>query len=266
MNSQPASSVRQERDGSVLTLFLDRPDKLNALSKRLLGELLTLLRQLEADVDTRPRALVIAGSGEKAFAAGADIAELASMNSREALALSELGMEAFDQMERCSFPCIAAVQGFALGGGCELALAADFIIAADNAVFGLPEVKLGLMPGFGGTQRLARRVGSARARQLVYTGGNLKAKEALELGLVNEVVPKAELLSRARTVAKRIARNAPLAVSSAKRCMQSGLETNLRAACDLESRSFAGLFDSRDARHGLEGFLQKRGEPDFEGR
>jgi enoyl-CoA hydratase len=239
----------------------------------LLKELLALLRAMDElppkedpDQPSRPRAVVLTGAGDKAFAAGADVEELAGMSAPQALGFSELGHELTRFMERCSLPIIAAVQGFALGGGCELALAADFIIAADNAVFGQPEVKLGLIPGFGGTQRLARRVGIARARQMIYTGKPLRAAEAKALGLVNEVVPRQELLSRVQTLAGIIAKNAPLAVSSAKRAINEGFDTNLGVATQLEANAFAALFGSEDTQTGIRCFLDKQDDPEFKGR
>jgi len=255
-----------ERDEHTVTLTLNRPDKLNSLSRQLLSELYEVLRLLEQDPQMRPRAVILTGAGEKAFAAGADIEEMATLTVSEAYAFSALGMALMDTMEHCSFPIVAAVRGFALGGGCELALAADFVIAAENAVFGQPEVKLGLVPGFGGTQRLARRLGVAKARQLIYTGETVKAAEAKALGLVAEVVPKAELLTRAQAVAGRIATNAPLAIATAKRTINEGFDLNLRAGSELESRAFAALFASEDAKQGLELFLSKRGAPSFTGR
>lgn len=255
-----------ERDEATVTLTLNRPDKLNSLSRQLLGDLLEVFRRLEQDPSVRPRALVLTGAGEKAFAAGADIEEMHTMTVSEAYGFSALGMAVMDCMEHCSFPIIAAVRGFALGGGCELALAADFVIAAENAVFGQPEVKLGLVPGFGGTQRLARRVGVAKARQLIYSGETVKAAEAKALGLVAEVVPKADLLARAQAIASRIAANAPLALAAAKRVINEGLDLNLRAGSELESRAFAALFASEDAKSGLETFLAKRGAASFSGR
>lgn len=253
-----------ESDDATATITLNRADKHNALSALLLSELLGLLRTLEAS-HARPRAVVLTGAGDKAFAAGADVEEMRGMNVSEAYAFSALGMTVADTLERCSFPVIAAVQGFALGGGCELALAADFVIAAENAVFGQPEVKLGLMPGFGGTQRLTRRLGLGRARQLLYTGDSIKAAEAKSLGLVNEVVPKADLLTRAKTVAERIAKNAPLAVAATKRTVNTGSDVDLRTGTELESRAFAALFDSEDAKTGLDHFLEKRGPASFKG-
>lgn len=270
--NRPFTSLLCEREQAIAVITLNRPAKLNALSTQVLGELLAVLRELDglprhtghADVD-RPRAVVLTGAGDKAFAAGADVEEMATMSAEQALAYSELGLEVTGFMERCSLPIIAAVQGFALGGGSELALAADFIVAAENAVFGQPEVKLGLMPGFGGTQRLARRVGIARARQFIFTGQSIRAAEAKDLGLVNEVVPKQELAGRVRALARRIAKNAPLAVASAKRAINEGFDADLRVATQLEARSFAALFDSNDTRRGIECFLDKQDPPAFEG-
>ncbi len=255
-----------DRDAEVATITLNRPDKLNALSTELLAELRDLLAELNGDLASRPRAAVITGAGERAFASGADVEQMAGMSSRDALALAELGTRTFESMERCSFPIIAAVRGFALGGGFELALAADFVIAAENAVFGLPETKLGLIPGFGGTQRLARRVGVARARQMVFTGDSVKALEAKALGIANEVVPKEEVVERAQAIARRIAKNGPLAVGSAKRVINTGVHPTLSSACALESQAFSALFDSEDGRHGLQQFLAKLGPPEFKGR
>jgi len=255
-----------ERAESTLTLTLNRPDKLNSLSTQVLRELYEVFQSLDRDPEVRPRALVLTGAGEKAFAAGADIEEMVTMTVPQAYAFSALGMAVMDCMEHCSFPIVAAVRGFALGGGTELALAADFVIAADNAVFGQPEVKLGLLPGFGGTQRLARRVGVAKARQLIYSGEMVKAAEAKALGLVAEVVPKAELLARAQALANKIAQNAPLAIAAAKRAINEGIDLNLRAGSELESRAFAAMFASEDAKHGLEQFLAKRGAASFQGR
>lgn len=263
METRTLANLSCRHEGGTAILTLERPERLNALSAELLTELLELWREL--DHDGRTRAAILTG-GDKAFAAGADVADMASMSSQQALAFSQLGHSVTDQMERCSFPIIAAVQGFALGGGCELALAADFIIAAENAVFGQPEVKLGLIPGFGGTQRLAHRVGTAKARQLIYTGDSLKAAAALACGLVVEVVRKQELLDRALSIARRISQNAPLAVSAAKRALDASGHIDPRTGGDLESHAFASLFASEDTRRGIDHFVHKRGPAEFEGR
>jgi enoyl-CoA hydratase len=252
-------------DGAVCVLTLNRPEKLNALDAALLAEVAHVAAELGARPNaTRPRVVILTGAGDKAFAAGADVAELAALTPAEARALSENGHRAGRTLEEAPFPVIAAVNGFALGGGCELALACDFIYASDKARFGQPEVGLGLVPGFGGTQRLARRVGVAHARELVYTGAAIDAERARSLGLVNEVVPNAELMTRVRAVAQAIALRPPLAVAAAKRLLLHGPEADLRVANELETEAFGALFATHDAREGTAAFVQKR-TPAFDG-
>ena len=251
--------------GPVATLTLNRPDKLNALDAALLAEIGRVVAELAARPGaTRPRVVIVTGAGEKAFAAGADVAELARATPVEARALSENGHRAGRTLEEAPFPVIAAVNGFALGGGCELALACDFIYASDRARFGQPEVGLGLVPGFGGTQRLARRVGIGRARELVYTGATLDADRARAIGLVNEVVPHAELKTRVEELARSIAARPPLAVAAAKRLLLRGTEIELTAANELEMEAFGALFATHDAREGTSAFVAKR-TPVFDG-
>jgi enoyl-CoA hydratase len=246
-------------EGPLALLTLNRPDKLNALDVALLAAVGRTVTELSArPAATRPRVAIITGAGEKAFAAGADVAELARQSAAEARALSENGHRTGRAIEEAPFPVIAAVNGFALGGGCELALACDFIYASDKARFGQPEVGLGLIPGFGGTQRLARRVGVARARELVYTGAPIDAERARAIGLVNEVVPPAELLGRVRSVAATIAGRPPLAVAAAKRLLLLGPETDLATANALESEAFGALFATHDAKEGTAAFVAKR--------
>ena len=252
-------------EGPLVVLTLNRPDKLNALDSALLAAVGRVALELSArPAATRPRVAIITGAGEKAFAAGADISELARATPVEARALSENGHRAGRALEEAPFPVIAAVNGFALGGGCELALACDFIYASDRARFGQPELSLGLVPGFGGTQRLARRVGIGLARELVYTGATLDAERARAIGLVNEVVPHAELLERVKKVAFVIAGRAPLAVAAAKRLLLHGPETNLTAGNELEIEAFGALFATHDAREGTSAFVAKR-TPVFDG-
>ncbi|MDP9148475.1 MAG: enoyl-CoA hydratase-related protein [Myxococcota bacterium] len=254
------SVLMTEREGHVATLTLHRPEKLNALDAELLVALHDAMRELGggdrggADV----RCVVLTGSGDKAFAAGADIAAMAEMSPTQAKRFADLAHVVGAAIEQATFPVIAAVNGFALGGGCELALCADFIYASDKARFGQPEVNLGVMPGFGGTQRLSRRVGAARARELCMTGDLIGAEEALRLGLVNAVVPHAELLPRARAVAKTIAAKGPLAVAAIKRTILRGLDAPLPTANELEATAFAALFGTRDQREGMKAFLEKR--------
>jgi enoyl-CoA hydratase len=208
--------------------------------------------------------VIVTGAG-KAFCAGADIDEMRGMSTIEAKRYSEAGHALGAFIEELSFPVIAAVNGFALGGGCELALSCDFIYASDAAKFGQPEVSLGVIPGFGGTQRLARRVGVARARELIYTGEIIAADKALAMGLANAVVPKDELLARVRAVATAIAGKAPLAIAQAKRTILRGALADMTAANELETQAFAMLFGSLDQKEGMKAFVEKR-KPEYTGR
>jgi enoyl-CoA hydratase len=256
-----ASQLLIENDGVVATLTLNRPDKLNALNGDLLRELGATFASLAA---APPRAVVLTGAG-KAFSAGVDITEMTAMSTPEAKRRADEGHALAALIESLACPVIAAVNGFALGGGCELALACDFIYAADTAKFGQPEVNLGVIPGFGGTQRLARRVGMGRARELVYTGEIITADRALAIGLVNMVTPKEELLLRVRAVADQIASKGPLAVAQAKRAMLRGVDGDLPSASELEAQTFAMLFGSEDQKEGMRAFVEKR-KPTFRGR
>lgn len=248
-----------EEEGGVATLTLHRPDKLNALNAELLTALYVQVSSLEARPRaSRPRALIITGSGERAFVAGADVAEMSELTSAEARQFSQLGQRLARALDEASFPSLAAVNGFALGGGCELALCCDLILAAERARFGQPEVNLGLMPGFGATLRLAARVGIGRARRLLYTGEQLDAAAALELGLVDAVFPDGELMSAARGLARGIASKAPLAVAACKRSLLRAQSSDPTTAADYESEAFGGLFASADGREGMDAFLSKR--------
>ena len=249
-------------DDHVVTLTLNRPDKLNALNEELLLELGRVAADLARDPSVR--CVLLTGAGDKAFAAGADIAAMSAMTAVRAKRFAEMGHAIAQTLETAHFPVIAAVNGFALGGGCELALACDFIYASDRAKLGQPEVSLGVIPGFGGTQRLARRVGEARARELCMTGDLVGAEEALRIGLVNAVVPHAELLPRVREVGRKIAGKAPLAVAAAKRVILRGADVPLTTANELEATAFAALFGTADQREGMRAFLEKRA-PKFEG-
>jgi enoyl-CoA hydratase len=246
--------VTVEQAEAVATVTIRRPDKLNALNPRVVAELTSAFRALGAEAGVR--AAILTGAG-KAFVAGADIAEMAALTTAEAKRFADAGHALGALIEALPFPVIAAVNGFALGGGCELALACDFIYAADVAKLGQPEVNLGVIPGFGGTQRLARRVGIARARELVYTGDMLTAEQALAVGLVNAVHPAAELLLRARDTALKIASRGPLAVAAAKRVMLRGEGIDLAAANELEAQAFSALFGTEDQRAGMKAFLAK---------
>ncbi|EYF05622.1 enoyl-CoA hydratase/isomerase family protein [Chondromyces apiculatus] len=259
--------VTVERDGHLAVVTIQRPDKLNALNPAVLRDLTHVFRALvdehasapapaEASASGPVRVAVLTGAG-RAFVAGADIAEMAGMNSVEARRFAEAGHQLCALLESAPFPIIAAVNGPALGGGCELALACDFIHAAEGAKLGQPEVNLGVIPGFGGTQRLTRRVGAGRARELIYTGDMLTAEQALAIGLVNAVHPPADLLARVREVALKIASRGPLAVAAAKRVILRGEDIDLVAASELEAQAFATLFGSEDQKTGMTAFLQK---------
>jgi enoyl-CoA hydratase len=257
------SLVLVDRDDHVVTLTLNRPDKLNALNEELLQELAARVDELDRDATVR--CAILTGAGEKAFAAGADIAGFSELAPSQAKRFADLGHALGHAIERAHFPVIAAVNGFALGGGCELALCCDFIYASDKAKLGQPEVNLGVIPGFGGTQRLPRRVGPARARELCMTADPVGEEEALRIGLVNAVVPHAELMTRVREVARKIASKAPLAIASVKRVIGRGADVPLATANELEATAFSALFGSADQREGTRAFLEKRGAK-FEGR
>ncbi|MDC3952948.1 enoyl-CoA hydratase/isomerase family protein [Polyangium jinanense] len=258
--------VLVERTGPIATLTINRPSKLNALNAELVAELARVFEALatEGAGEDAVRAAILTGAG-KAFVAGADIGEMAEMTPVAAKRFADAGQRLCHRIETLPFPVIAAVNGFALGGGSELALSCDFIYAAEGAKLGLPEVTLGVMPGFGGTQRLLRRVGAARARELVYTGDMVSAEQALAIGLVNAVHPAAELVQKARETAQKIASRGPLAVAAAKRVMLHGEGVDLASACEHEAQAFAGLFGSEDQREGMKAFLAKT-KPTFVGR
>mgnify|MGYP001260407766 CR=1 FL=1 len=256
------SVVLKERDGGVCVLTLNRPDKLNALNVEMLATLELAL--VELDNDSTVRCVVLTGAGEKAFVAGADIATMQDMTSMQAKSFSDMGHRVCARLERAHYPVIGAVNGFALGGGCELALACDFLYASEKAKFGQPEVNLGVIPGFGGTQRLSRRVGEARARELCFTGDVIDAAEALRVGLVNRVLPAGELLAAAKATAAKICTKGPLAVGQAKRTILRGADVPLDIANELEAQAFATLFDTDDQREGMRAFLDKR-TADFKG-
>lgn len=256
------SQVHLEHEGGVATLTIDNP-KVNALNTAVLKALREKVRQIAAD--DAIRVVIVTGAGDKAFVAGADIGEMAGLGPQGAARFAQLGHDTFAELAALKPIVIAAVQGFCLGGGCELTLACDLVYAADNARFGQPEVKLGLIPGFGGTQRLARRVGPMRALDLVASGRMVDAAEAKAIGLVLDVFPADGLQDGVRKVAHEIANKAPLAVQAAKQVQVMGLEAPLATANDFERRAFALLFDSHDTKEGTKAFLEKRA-PAFEGR
>jgi len=242
------------REGPIAVLTVNRPKSLNALNGKTLREMTQAVREL-AD---QSRALILTGAGDKAFVAGADIAEMAPMTPWSAREFSELGHVLTALLE--DIPCanIAAVNGYALGGGLELAVACDMIFASENAKLGLPEVTLGVTPGFGGTQRLVRLVGKLRAKEIIFTGDMVDAQTASRIGLVNSVLPQAELLNHCKKVAAKIAERGPLAIGRAKRLVERGYDMPLRAANRQEAETFALLFDTQDRAEGMKAFLEKR--------
>ncbi len=252
--------IRSERRGSVELLTLDRPKALNALDRAALEALLDCCERLGADSSVR--AVVLTGEGQ-AFAAGADIAEMRGLDAQQAEAFSRLGHAAMDALESLVVPTIAAVNGYALGGGCELACACDWIYASQKSRFGQPEVNLGLIPGFGGTGRLARRVGSAWAKELVLGGEPIDAETALRIGLVNRLFAPNVLLGSALDAAEKIAGKGPLAVATAKRVMVQGQDADARTAHALEQAAFGVIFAGAERAEGMDAFLEKR-EPSFE--
>jgi len=252
-----------ERTDAVCVLTLSRPEKLNALNHALLTELVVAGNTLQADRSLR--VVIVTGAGEKAFVAGADIGELAVLDTRGAEAASAFGSRVFRKLETGPQTVIAAVNGFALGGGCELALACHIRLAAENAKFGLPEVGLGIIPGYGGTQRLPRLVGLGMASEMIATGRMVGAEEALKIGLVNRVVPQAQLLADAKAMAVQIAANAPLAVAAALEAARRSLDTDLDQGLRFESTLFGILGSTKDMHDGLSAFVEKK-KATFEGR
>ncbi len=233
----------------------NRPAVLNALDARTLDELAEVVGEVERGA---ARALILTGAGEKAFVAGADIAGMAGMSPTEARRFAERGHAVLERLERLPVPTVAAVNGYALGGGCEVALACDLVYASEKARFGQPEVNLGIVPGFGGTQRLPRRVGAMRALEILLTGDSYDAARARELGLVLEVLPPERLLPHVRQQVKKILARGPLAIAQAKRLVHAGAGMSLGPASELERQGFAALFATEDAREGMRAFLEKR--------
>ena len=250
-----AAPILLAHEGAVTTLTVNRPAALNALDRATLEALSVAIEQLRTRQGLG--CVIVTGAGDKAFVAGADIAAMSSMGSDEAMAFAQLGQSAFAGLEALPVPVIAAVNGFALGGGCELALSCDFIYAGSHAKFGQPEVKLGVVPGFGGTQRLSRRVGLGHARELIFTGKMIGPDEALRIGLVNAVFPRAELMDKVKETAQGVVAAGPAAVAAAKKVMLQGADLPLPAAITEEARAFAGCFGP-EQREGMEAFLSKR--------
>lgn len=252
-----------EKDGAIQIITLNRPHVHNALNDAILSELDAALT--EAEMNPEVQVIMITGAGEKSFAAGADIKELEDVNTLNAVPFCGKGQGLFNKMENMSKPIIAAVNGFALGGGCELAMACDIRIASENARFGQPEVALGIIPGYGGTQRLPRLVGKGKAMEIILSGEPINAEEAHRIGLVNLVVPLQNLMESARALASKIMEKSPVAVRLAKRAIHVGLNMTIEEGCKFEAAQFASVCAMEDKREGISAFIEKR-KPIFKNR
>ena len=244
-----------EQKGAYAVITISREKALNALNSQVLDELNETLDAVNLD---EVRCLILTGAGAKSFVAGADIGEMSTLTKAEGEAFGEKGNDVFRKLETFPIPVIAAVNGFALGGGCEISMSCDIRICSDNAVFGQPEVGLGITPGFGGTQRLARLVGPGMAKQMIYTARNIKADEAYRIGLVNAVYPQEELMAAAEKMAAGIAKNAPIAVRNCKKAINEGLDADMDEAIVIEEKLFGDCFESYDQKEGMAAFLEKR--------
>ena len=245
-------SYRQEDFIGIVTI--ERPEALNALNSAVLNELNSTFANINLETT---RVVILTGAGTKSFVAGADISEMAPLNKSEGSRFSNKGNEVFRKIETFPLPVIAAVNGFALGGGCELAMSCDFRVCSENAVFGQPEVGLGITPGFGGTQRLARLIGLGKAKEMIYTANAIKADEALNVGLVNHVYPQETLLEETKKLAAKIAKNAPFAVRACKQAINEGIDTDMDRAILIEEKLFGSCFATEDQKVGMKAFLEK---------
>lgn len=252
-----------EKDSGISIISINRPQALNALNDAAYGELYALFQEIEKD--TEVRAVIITGSGEKSFIAGTDVTSMASLNAEQARIFAGQAKKTCDLIYNLGKPVIAAVNGFALGGGCEVAMCADIRIASENARFGQPEITLGIIPGSGGTQRLTRLIGMARAKELVFTGNMIDANTALSMGLVNKVVPLANLMNEAKEMAKLIIRNGGVALTLAKIAINSGANVDLTTGLDIELQCFAQCFATEDQKEGMKAFIEKR-KPQFKNK
>ena len=249
--------ILYEQKGQTGIITINREKALNALNSQVLDELNTTLDAVNLD---EVRCLILTGAGTKSFVAGADIGEMSTLTKAEGEAFGKKGNDVFRKIETFPIPVIAAVNGFALGGGCEISMSCDIRICSDNAVFGQPEAGLGITPGFGGTQRLARLVGAGMAKQMIYTARNIKADEAYRIGLVNAVYTQEELLPAAEKMAAGIAKNAPIAVRNCKKAINEGLDLDMDAAVALEEKLFGDCFESEDQKYGMAFFLDTNKE------
>ena len=246
--------ITYEVENQIGIITINRPKALNALNSTVLDELDATLDQVDLE---EVRVLILTGAGEKSFVAGADIGEMSSLTKAEGEAFGKKGNDVFRKLETFPIPVIAAINGFALGGGCEISMSCDIRICSDNAVFGQPEVGLGITPGFGGTQRLARIVGVGKAKEMIYGARNIKADEAYRIGLVNNVYPQEELMPAAKKLAATIAKNAPIAVRNCKKAINEGLQVDMDQAIVIEEKLFGDCFETEDQKAGMGNFLEK---------
>ena len=252
--------VTYEQDGFVGVVTINRPKALNALNSEVLKEIEATFDAIDLDAT---RAVVLTGAGDKSFVAGADIGEMSTLTKAEGEAFGKTGNDVFRKIETFPIPVIAAVNGFALGGGCEISMSCDIRICSENAIFGQPEVGLGITPGFGGTQRLARIVGVGKAKEMIYTARNIKADRALAIGLVNNVVAAEELMPTVMKMANGIAKNAPIAVANSKKAINNGLQTDIDGGIAIEVEEFSNCFATEDQTYGMTCFLEKVKEKTF---
>ena len=258
------NNLLMEVENEIAVVTINRPKSLNALNSETLAELNTCLAEIEGRTDIK--VVILTGSGSKSFVAGADISEMVNATPAEGRAMGLLAREAFGRLENMPQVTIAAVNGFALGGGCEISMACDIRVAAENAKFAQPECGLGILPGFGGTQRLARLVGKGRAKEMIFTCDMIDAQDAYRIGLANHVVPQEELLDSCKAMAGRIMKNAPYAVSLAKQVINSGADMDLDNGLKLEANIFGLSFSTEDKKEGMTAFLEKRKEKHFIGK
>jgi enoyl-CoA hydratase len=256
----PYSTLLTALDSNIFTITINRPDKLNALNREVMNDLINVLDEIENNSDIK--AVILTGAGQKGFVAGADISEFIGLSKEEGQALAKKGQDIFFHIENNRRPIVAAVNGFALGGGCELAMACHFRIASENAKFGQPEVNLGLIPGYGGTQRLVQLIGKGRALELLLTGNMIDAQTALHYGLVNYVVPQEELLNKAVSILKMIVAKAPLSIS---KCITAANAAFTETGYQTEVEAFGECFATEDMKEGTKAFLEKR-MPAFTGK
>lgn len=256
-------NVILEKEDHLAIVTINRPKALNALNSDTLKDLDTVINDLEKDDNIY--AVILTGAGEKSFVAGADIAEMKDLNEDEGKSFGTLGNNIFLRLENLDKPVIAAIPGFALGGGCELSMACDIRIASEKAKFAQPEAGLGITPGFGGTQRLARIVGTGKAKELIYTCDMIKADEALRIGLVNKVVPPEELMNEAKKMANKIMANAPIAVKLCKDAINRGIQVDINSAVKIEEEDFGKCFSTADQTEGMSAFLERR-EKNFQNK